>query len=291
MRRQFAAMETALGNLRNQSNWLAGQLASLPTSNRLPISLDRPMRASIPAPREDFTDERLHDQEPLRRHSVDHRLTGSPGDDALRPPGPRPAAAEAALGRRSDLEGANGALIHAQEIVWELAAGLDPTKWSGGPALAALYQFIIGRAPRRQHQEGRRQGRPRSAALVEPLADAWHQAADLAAAPHASRRHPRMTDWAALLDAIDAGLDSFPPVLVDALPADPGPVPPALAEPRHANPAPHGRSRSGARAATASTSPASSPPSPPPRPARRSQPRTLGPPLPRHQSLTPLQRR
>ena len=32
MRRQFAAMETALGNLRNQSNWLAGQLASLPTS-------------------------------------------------------------------------------------------------------------------------------------------------------------------------------------------------------------------------------------------------------------------
>ena len=33
MRRQFAAMETALGNLRNQSNWLAGQLASLPTSS------------------------------------------------------------------------------------------------------------------------------------------------------------------------------------------------------------------------------------------------------------------
>ena len=32
MRRQFAAMEAALGNLRNQSNWLAGQLASLPTS-------------------------------------------------------------------------------------------------------------------------------------------------------------------------------------------------------------------------------------------------------------------
>ena len=33
MRRQFAAMETALGNLRNQSNWLAGQLAGLPTSS------------------------------------------------------------------------------------------------------------------------------------------------------------------------------------------------------------------------------------------------------------------
>jgi flagellar hook-associated protein 2 len=33
MRRQFAAMETALGNLRNQSNWLAGQLAGLSTSS------------------------------------------------------------------------------------------------------------------------------------------------------------------------------------------------------------------------------------------------------------------
>jgi flagellar hook-associated protein 2 len=33
MRRQFAAMETALGKLRDQSNWLAGQLASLPTSS------------------------------------------------------------------------------------------------------------------------------------------------------------------------------------------------------------------------------------------------------------------
>lgn len=33
LRRQFAAMETALGKLRDQSNWLAGQLASLPTGS------------------------------------------------------------------------------------------------------------------------------------------------------------------------------------------------------------------------------------------------------------------
>jgi hypothetical protein len=39
-----------------------------------------------------------------------------------------------------------------------------------------------------------------------------------------------MTDWFALLDAIDQGLDEFPPVLLDDLPPDPGPVPPALAE-------------------------------------------------------------
>src|SRR5947209_20618561 len=42
----------------------------------------------------------------------------------------------------SDLAAANTALVHAQDVVWELAAGLDPTKWSGRPALAALYQFV-----------------------------------------------------------------------------------------------------------------------------------------------------
>jgi hypothetical protein len=36
-------------------------------------------------------------------------------------------------------------------------------------------------------------------------------------------------DWAALLDQIEDGLASSPPVLLDALPPDPGPVPPALA--------------------------------------------------------------
>jgi flagellar hook-associated protein 2 len=32
LKRQFAAMETALGALKNQSTWLAGQIAGLPTS-------------------------------------------------------------------------------------------------------------------------------------------------------------------------------------------------------------------------------------------------------------------
>jgi len=39
-----------------------------------------------------------------------------------------------------------------------------------------------------------------------------------------------MTDWAALLDSIEDGLDAFPPVLVEGLPVDPGPLPPALVE-------------------------------------------------------------
>jgi len=36
--------------------------------------------------------------------------------------------------------------------------------------------------------------------------------------------------WAALLDAMEDGLDSFPPVVVDGLTPDPGPVPPALVD-------------------------------------------------------------
>ena len=80
----------------------------------------------------------------------------------------------------SDIESANNALIHAQEIVWELAAGLDPTKWSGGPALASLYQFILAELL----DANVKKDAPKVTSvreLVEPLRDAWHQAAELAA--------------------------------------------------------------------------------------------------------------
>jgi hypothetical protein len=39
-----------------------------------------------------------------------------------------------------------------------------------------------------------------------------------------------VSDWVSLLDSIEDGLDSFPPVLVDLLPVDSGPVPPGLVE-------------------------------------------------------------
>jgi hypothetical protein len=39
-----------------------------------------------------------------------------------------------------------------------------------------------------------------------------------------------MTGWPALLDAIDEGLTSRPPVLVDFAPADYGPLPDSLAD-------------------------------------------------------------
>ena len=88
------------------------------------------------------------------------------------------AAAEAAL-VATDLEGANTNLIHAQEIIWELAAGLDATKWSGGPALADLYQFMLAELlDANVKKDADKVLSVRG--LVEPLADAWHQAAELA---------------------------------------------------------------------------------------------------------------
>ncbi len=84
----------------------------------------------------------------------------------------------------SDLEGANNALIHAQEIIWELAAGLDPTKWSGGPALAALYQFMLEELLQANvRKDAEKVSSVRE--LVEPLRDAWHQAAELSYATNA----------------------------------------------------------------------------------------------------------
>jgi flagellar protein FliS len=90
------------------------------------------------------------------------------------------ASAEAALAV-ADLAAANTALVHAQDVVLELAAGLDPTRWSGGPALAALYEFIRSElVAANVKKDAARVVSVRE--LVEPLQEAWHQAAELAAA-------------------------------------------------------------------------------------------------------------
>lgn len=72
--------------------------------------------------------------------------------------------------------GAADQLRHAQEIVMELQSGLDPTAWSGGPALAQLYAYLLRELI--AANVGRDAGRVAACrALVEPLRDAWHQAA------------------------------------------------------------------------------------------------------------------
>ncbi len=70
-------------------------------------------------------------------------------------------------------------LLHAQDIIVELRCGLRPEVWSGGDALASLYTFLlteliaanVKRDPQRVHA---------CKQLVEPLRDAWREAAVIA---------------------------------------------------------------------------------------------------------------
>ncbi len=84
--------------------------------------------------------------------------------------------AEAALAVK-DFAVANAQLVHAQDIIWELLAGLDVTKWSGGPGLASLYQFLINELlAANMSKDVARVASCRE--LVEPLREAWHKAAE-----------------------------------------------------------------------------------------------------------------
>ena len=76
-----------------------------------------------------------------------------------------------------DNSGANNQLIHAQDIIWELLAGLDTTAWSGAPGLASLYQFLISELLAANiSKDAQRVATCRG--LVEPLREAWHHAAE-----------------------------------------------------------------------------------------------------------------
>jgi flagellar protein FliS len=84
--------------------------------------------------------------------------------------------AEAALAT-GDVQSANAQLIHAQDIIWELLAGLDTAAWSGGPGLASLYQFLITELlAANVAKDAQRVATCRG--LVEPLREAWHHAAE-----------------------------------------------------------------------------------------------------------------
>jgi flagellar secretion chaperone FliS len=90
--------------------------------------------------------------------------------------------AETALAA-GDRQEAGVQLTHAQEIVFELRGSLRVDVWEGGPRLAALYTWLITELV----QANVRGDRNRVAScrqVVEPLRDAWRQAAaSLAATP------------------------------------------------------------------------------------------------------------
>ena len=83
--------------------------------------------------------------------------------------------------RAGDREESHERLTHAQEIVLELRTSLDVDAWSGAPALANLYGWmlteLIGANIARDADRV-----VACRALVEPLRDAWREAAAAAVA-------------------------------------------------------------------------------------------------------------
>ncbi|MGY1741592.1 MULTISPECIES: flagellar export chaperone FliS [unclassified Blastococcus] len=75
-----------------------------------------------------------------------------------------------------DRAAANEQLKHAQDIVFELRASLQVDVWEGGPRLASLYTWLLGELMQANTKgDLRRVGDCRR--VVEPLRDAWRQAA------------------------------------------------------------------------------------------------------------------
>ncbi|MGA5303496.1 flagellar export chaperone FliS [Nucisporomicrobium flavum] len=82
--------------------------------------------------------------------------------------------------RTGDREQANDKLNHAQEIILELRTTLDVDAWAGAPGLANLYGFLLTELIGANiARDADRVAACR--ALVEPLRDAWREAAAAAA--------------------------------------------------------------------------------------------------------------
>jgi flagellar protein FliS len=76
----------------------------------------------------------------------------------------------------ADREEASEQLQHAQAIVMELLASLQVDAWDGGPRLAALYNWLLSELIQANVKfDANRISSCRQ--VVEPLRDAWRQAA------------------------------------------------------------------------------------------------------------------
>jgi flagellar protein FliS len=71
---------------------------------------------------------------------------------------------------------------HAQEIVFELRASLEVEAWDGGPALASLYGWLITELGK-VIVHGDADAAQGCARVIEPLREAWREAASTASAP------------------------------------------------------------------------------------------------------------
>lgn len=83
--------------------------------------------------------------------------------------------AEQGLGAR-DIQATHTALVHAQDIVWELHATLDTSVWEEGEQLKRLYEWSIDELMSANlDKDAQRIHNARD--VLEPLSDAWHQVA------------------------------------------------------------------------------------------------------------------
>jgi flagellar secretion chaperone FliS len=83
--------------------------------------------------------------------------------------------------RTKDRDAASERINHAQEIILELRTTLDLAAWDGAPGLAALYGFLLTELI----QANIKLDADKVAAcrgIIEPLRDAWREAAVLAVA-------------------------------------------------------------------------------------------------------------
>lgn len=78
--------------------------------------------------------------------------------------------------RAGNRGGAGPHLVHAQDIVHELAATLDLDAWDGARRLMSVYTFLITELVS-ANVAGDADRTAACRELVEPLQDAWHQAA------------------------------------------------------------------------------------------------------------------
>lgn len=85
--------------------------------------------------------------------------------------------AEAAQ-RGEDWITAGGYLVHAQEIIAELAGSLDVSRWDGADDLLGIYLFASTRLVD-ANVERSVSGTREIIELMEPLRQAWHDAASL----------------------------------------------------------------------------------------------------------------
>jgi flagellar protein FliS len=85
--------------------------------------------------------------------------------------------AETAL-RGGDRESASTRVQHAQEIILELRASLDLTVWDGAANLAAIYDFLLTELIG-ANVAGDAGRIAVTKSLVEPLAEAWREAASM----------------------------------------------------------------------------------------------------------------